>query len=232
MKKLIIAIDGPSGAGKSTAGKALANRLGYLYIDTGAMYRAAALAALKQGISLQDEARIIDLARHSRIDLRGEPYSLHVFINDEEVTEAIRMPEVSQAASIISAIGGVREALVEQQREMGRLGGVVMDGRDIGTHVFPQADVKFFLVADVGERARRRNIEELHRGENLTLEQTLHEIEERDLRDSQRAYSPLRPATDSIQINTSHLNPAEVIDKMLEQVEHKLNLGAKPLGAD
>jgi CMP/dCMP kinase len=232
MKKLIIAIDGPSGAGKSTTGKALANELGYLYIDTGAMYRAVALSAIREDISLSDQEKIVALVRRIRIDLQGGPYTLHVFINGQDVTDEIRNPEVSQAASIISAIGGVRQALVERQREMGRQGGVVLDGRDIGTHVFPDADVKFFLIADVNERARRRNVEELNRGENLTLEQTLHEIEERDLRDSQRAYSPLRPASDSIQLNTSNLSPVQVVEKMIEYIKQKENLGAMPIVAN
>ncbi len=230
MKKLIIAIDGPSGAGKSTAGKALANNLGYLYIDTGAMYRAAALAVLGKEILLTEEAKITELVKQSDIFLQGGPYQLHVFLNGQEVTEQIRTPEVSQAASIISAIGGVRQALVERQREMGKQGGVVLDGRDIGTHVFPNADLKFFLVADVYERARRRNLEEINRGEALTLEQTLKEIEERDQRDSHRAYAPLRPAVDSIKLDTSKLSPTGVIEKMVEHIEGKLNLVANSLG--
>lgn len=228
MKKLIVAIDGPSGAGKSTTGKALADKLGYLYIDTGAMYRAVALAVLRQNVSLNDEAKIVEIAKHTIVSLKGGPYQLHVFLNDEEVTQEIRTPEVSQAASIVSAIGGVRQALVERQREMGKQGGVVLDGRDIGTHVFPNADIKFFLIADVYERARRRNIEEHSRGENLSFEQTLKEIEERDQRDSQRAYSPLRPAIDSIELNTSNLTPSGAVEKMAEHIEQKLSLVAKP----
>lgn len=232
MRKLIIAIDGPSGAGKSTTGKALASRLGYLYIDTGAMYRAAALCALREGMPLDDEQHVAELVRRIKIELQGGPYTLHVFVNGEDITDQIRTPEVSQAASVISAINGVRQALVERQRELGSEGGVVMDGRDIGTHVFPNADVKFFLIADVAERARRRNMEEVSRGENMTLEQTLKEIEERDRRDSQRAYSPLRPAPDSIQLNTSNLSIDQVIDKMVEYIDQKRNSGAKPLGAN
>src|SRR5688572_30335630 len=131
MRKLIIAIDGPSGAGKSTTGKALASRLGYLYIDTGAMYRAAALCALREQIPLDDEQHVAELVRRIKIELQGGPYTLHVFVNGEDITEQIRTPEVSQAASMISAISGVREALVERQRELGNEGGVVMDGRDI-----------------------------------------------------------------------------------------------------
>lgn len=229
-KNLIIAIDGPSGSGKSTTGKALADKLGYLYIDTGAMYRAAALAAIRANIELSEEGKIISLVKDTNINLKGSPYRLQVFLNGEDVTEKIRTPEVSQSASIISAIGGVRQALVARQQEMGKQGGVVLDGRDIGTHVFPNADAKFFLVADVYERARRRNLEEVNRGENLTLEETLKEIEERDQRDEQRTYSPLRPAEDSIKLDTSNLTPNLVVEKILEHLEPKLNLMAKPLG--
>ncbi len=229
-KNLIIAIDGPSGSGKSTTGKALADKLGYLYIDTGAMYRAAALAAIRADIALLEEEKIISLVKNTNINLKGSPYRLQVFLNGEDVTEKIRTPEVSQSASIISAIGGVRQALVARQQEMGKQGGVVLDGRDIGTHVFPNADAKFFLVADVYERARRRNLEEVNRGENLTLEETLKEIEERDQRDEQRTYSPLRPAEDSIKLDTSSLTPNLVVEKILEHLEPKLNLMAKPLG--
>jgi len=229
-KNLIIAIDGPSGSGKSTTGKALANKLGYLYIDTGAMYRAAALAAIRANIGLSEEEKIISLVKDTNINLKGSPYKLQVFLNGEDVTENIRTPEVSQSASIISAIGGVRQALVARQQEMGKQGGVVLDGRDIGTHVFPNADAKFFLIADVYERARRRNLEEVNRGENLTLEETLKEIEERDQRDEQRTYSPLRPAEDSIKLDTSNLTPNLVVEKILEHLEPKLNLMAKPLG--
>lgn len=232
MKRLIIAIDGPSGAGKSTAGKALASRLGYLYIDTGAMYRAAALTAIKKQIPLDDELQIAEMISHTEIDLKGEPQNLQVLVNQQDVTNEIRTPEVSQAASIISAINGVRRALVDRQREMGRRGGVVMDGRDIGTHVFVNADVKFFLVADVTERARRRNLEEIGRGEQLSLAQTLQEIAERDERDSKRTYSPLRPAEDSIQLNTSNLQPAEVINEMMTIIERKCQTCAKQQGAN
>lgn len=227
MKRLIIAIDGPSGAGKSTAGRALAHRLSYLYIDTGAMYRAVALQVLEKGLSLTDEAGITELVHNINIELQGEPYNLQVYLNERNVTGLIRTPEVTQASSIISAINGVRQALVERQRDMGHKGGIVMDGRDIGTHVFPHADLKFFLSADAYERARRRNLEEVGRGETMTIEDTLREIEERDLRDSQRTYAPLRPADDSIKINTSELSPEGVIETMLKYInEHNATQAA------
>jgi cytidylate kinase len=138
---------------------------------------------------------------------------------------------VSQAASIISSFNEVRQVLVERQQEMGKDGGVVMDGRDIGTHVFPHADVKFFVVADINERARRRNLEEQHRGEHLSLAQTLKEIEQRDDRDRQRTYSPLRPAPDSIKIDTSQLSPPQVVEQMLELLAHRHSIVAKPCAA-
>lgn len=218
-RRLIVAIDGPSASGKSTAGKELAKRLGYLYIDTGAMYRAVALAATREGISYEEVDRLVELAHQIRIDLKGEPRNLHVFLDGEDVSEAIRTPEISSGASKVSAIAGVRHALVERQREMGAVGGVVMDGRDIGTHVFPRADIKFFLIADIIERARRRNLEEQKRGYNVPLEQTLHEIEERDRRDQLRAYAPLKPAEDSIQLNTSDKSPEQVVELMLTYIE-------------
>ncbi|MBL8150347.1 MAG: (d)CMP kinase [Blastocatellia bacterium] len=229
MKKLIIAIDGPSGSGKSTTGKALANRLGYLYIDTGAMYRAVALFLLRNNVSLSDESEITKLLKKIEIDLKGDPYNLQVVLNGENVTDQIRTAQISQSASIVSAINSVRQFLVERQRYLGRDGGVVMDGRDIGTHVFPQAQVKFFLFADLIERARRRNLEEVTRGEHMSLQETLQEIEERDSRDSKREYAPLRPATDSIQLNTSNLSPNQVVDLMMEHIKKRdeaIQLGA------
>lgn len=218
-RRLIVAIDGPSASGKSTAGKELARRLGYLYIDTGAMYRTVALAAVRANISYQQVDQLVQLAHRIRIDLKGEPRDLHVFLDGEDVTEAIRTPEISSGASKVSAIAGVRQALVERQREMGAVGGVVMDGRDIGTHVFPKADVKFFLIADLMKRAHRRNLEEQKRGYNVPLEQTIQEIEERDRRDQLRAYAPLKPAEDSIQLNTSDKSPEQVVEAMLAYIE-------------
>lgn len=218
-RRLIVAIDGPSASGKSTAGKELARRLGYLYIDTGAMYRTVALAAAREGISYEEVDQIVKLAQRIRIDLKGEPHNLHVFLDGEDVSEAIRTPEISLGASKVSAIAGVRQAMVDRQREMGAVGGVVMDGRDIGTHVFPKADIKFFLIADLMERAHRRNLEEQKRGYNVPLEKTLHEIEERDKRDQSRSYAPLKPADDSIQLNTSDKSPEQVVEVMLTYIE-------------
>lgn len=219
VRKLIVAIDGPSASGKSTTGKKLAKLLGYLYIDTGAMYRAVALAAARAGIPYEEHSRVVELTEKIRIDLRGEAEQLKVFLDGLDITDAIRTPEISSAASKVSAIPGVRQTLLKRQREMGADGGVVMDGRDIGTHVFPNADVKFFLVADLMQHARRRNLEQAQQGHIVTFEQTLKEIEERDKRDQSRAYAPLKPAVDSIILDTSDLTPDQVVELMLSHIK-------------
>lgn len=216
MKKLIIAIDGPAGAGKSTVSKILAKRLGYTYIDTGAMYRAVAWKALQLGVPLADEARLTTLAETSTITLAGEPERLRVFIDGQEVTGAIRTQPISDATSLISTIPGVRRALVEEQRRMGQAGGVVLEGRDIGTQVFPHADVKFYLDADLDVRAQRRWAEERARGRDLTLDQARSEVEERDRRDRERQDSPLRQPDDAIYIDSSSQSVEEVVNEMLE----------------
>jgi len=221
MKKLIIAIDGPAGAGKSTVSKALAKKLGYTYIDTGATYRAVAWKALQIGVPLDDDQRLTELAETSSIVLQGEPDHLRVLIDDREVADLIRTQEVSEATSIISTISGVRQALVEQQRRMGQSGGVVLEGRDIGTQVLPHADVKFYLDANPAIRAQRRWVEERARGRALTLEQALREVEERDRRDSTRADSPLRRADDAIYIDSSGKSIEEVVDEMLEFIRRQ-----------
>jgi cytidylate kinase len=216
---LIVAIDGPSGAGKSTAARALARRLGYLYIDTGAMYRAVAWKALQAGVALEDAARLGQLAARSRIELMGSD-ARRVLIDGRDITAEIRTPEVSQAASIVSAIPAVRRALVARQQELGRPGGVVMEGRDIGTHVFPQAEVKFFLDASAEARSHRRFAEDAARGvAGKSLEVTRAEIEERDVRDTTRTDSPLVRAAEAIYIDSSTLTAEQVVERMLEAVE-------------
>lgn len=222
MKRLVIAIDGPTAAGKSTAGKALAAKLGYVYIDTGAMYRAVGLAALEGGVSLEDAAALTDLARTLEIRVFGDPRQPTVTVDGRDVTGLIRTPAVDDAASKVSVVPGVREALVEQQREMGREGGIVMDGRDIGTHVFPEADVKFFLSADPGTRAERRHEENVSRGRSETLVETLEAIERRDRRDATREAAPLRPARDAITIDTTPLSREALLAKMLEIISPRL----------
>lgn len=215
---MIIAIDGPAGAGKSTVSRALAKRLGYTYIDTGAMYRALAWKALQLRLRLDDERALTELAETVTIALQGEPDRLRVFIDGQDVTDAIRTPQVSEASSLIAAIPGVRRALVEQQQRMGQAGGVVLEGRDIGTRVFPHADVKFYLDADLDVRARRRWLEERARGRDLTLAQARREVEARDRRDQERQDSPLRPPDDAILIDSSTLSVEQVVETMLAAI--------------
>jgi CMP/dCMP kinase len=222
MSGLVIAIDGPTAAGKSTAGRALASSLGYTYIDTGAMYRAVGWKALEEGIDLEDAPKLSDLASRIRIELGGDPHHVTVSVDGRDVTTAIRTSEVDAASSRVSAIAGVRRAMVEQQRAMGRAGGVVLDGRDIGTHVFPDAQVKFFLVAQPGVRAERRHEENVTRGRTEDLAETQAAIEERDRRDKGRDVAPLRQAPDAIVVDSSGLTRDEVVAKMLEIVRCRL----------
>ena len=222
MRRLIIAIDGPTAAGKSTAGRALAARLGYVYIDSGAMYRAVGWQALEEGLDLDDAERLADLAARTRIRIGGDPARPTVTVDGRDVTDLIRTPAVDAAASTVSTVPGVRAALVEQQREMGREGGVVMDGRDIGTHVFPEADVKFFLSANPDIRANRRYDENVARGRDESLAATLHAIEERDRRDTTRDAAPLRPARDAVTIDTTELSREALLAKMLEIIRPRL----------
>jgi cytidylate kinase len=225
IKALIVAIDGPSGAGKSTLGRRLARELGLLYIDTGAMYRAVALAAVRAGVELSDSASVAEVARRASIRLEGDPDSLRVVLDGRDVSEEIRGEGVGQAASVVSAIPDVRRELVRQQREMGARGGVVLDGRDIGTVVFPAADVKFFLTARPEERARRRLDEERARHHAQTFEETLADINERDQRDSTRDDSPLRAASDAVVIDTTEFTIEEVFRRMLQVIRERQSGG-------
>lgn len=217
---MIIAIDGPSGAGKSTLGKMLAKELGLLYLDTGAMYRAAALAALRSGISLNDGPAVAAIAESAEIELVGEPEDLKVILNGDNVTAEIRTLEVAQAASVVSTISEVRRIMVGHQREIGRRDpkGCVLEGRDIGSVVFPNADFKFFLTAKPEARAQRRFAEDAAKGRDSTYEQTLAEINERDERDVSREDSPLTIAPDAIVIDTSELDLTEVFEQMLGRI--------------
>ena len=213
---LIIAIDGPAGAGKSTIAREVARRLGYLFINTGAMYRAIAWKAREAAIPLEDRATIGRLAEESVIELTGPVDSLRVLIDGREITAEIVSREISEAASIVSAIPAVRRALVARQQEMGARGGVVMEGRDIGTQVFPQADLKIYLDATVEARAARRHAEDLARGTASTsLEQLQDEIQTRDTRDKTRADSPLVQAPDAIYLDSSAMSIDEVVSRML-----------------
>ena len=219
---MIIAIDGPSGAGKSTLGRLLARELRLLYIDTGAMYRAAALAVIEAGVSTTDEAAVARVVGQSDINLAGDPDSLQVMLDGRDVSRQIRTEEVSQTASVISAIPEVRRTLVARQRELGeRAGGVVLDGRDIGTVVFPRADVKFFLTAAPEERAQRRYEEDRMKERDATFEETLVEINTRDRRDTTREDSPLVAAPDAVRIDSTELSIEEVFGRMLQVISER-----------
>ena len=221
MKKIVVAIDGPAGAGKSTIAKLAAEKLGYAYIDTGAMYRSVAWKFLQTGREF-DEAYISELANTMIIEFKPEAKVNRVFVDGTEVTEAIRTHEVTAIVSRVAAIGAVREAMVEQQRRMGEIGGVLMDGRDIGTVVFPHAQLKIFLTASVEERARRRYKEMVEKGQQVELAQLQEDIAARDKQDSERAISPLRQAEDALLLDTSDMSIAQVTDKILQLVQERV----------
>ena len=222
MKKLVVAIDGPAGAGKSTIAKLAAEKLGYAYIDTGAMYRSVAWKFLQTGEAF-DEAFISKLSQEMVIEFKPEANVNRVFVDGTEVTAAIRSAEVTANVSRVAAIGAVREAMVDQQRRMGEVGGVLMDGRDIGTVVFPNAEVKIFLTATVEERAMRRYKELVAKGEQVVLEELQKDIAERDKQDMEREISPLRQAEDAIYLDTSDMNIDEVTAYILNLVGEKEN---------
>jgi cytidylate kinase len=222
-KIIIIAIDGPAGAGKSTVAKGLAVRLGFLYIDTGAMYRAVALWALRTETQLTDMHRLEQLALASHIELTDG--GKRVILNGEDITESIRTQELSDAASKVSAVPAVRRALVEKQRGMGAQQSSVMEGRDIGTNVFPDAQVKIYLDASVEVRAARRLSDLKAKQIETSLDQVAREIRERDLRDSTRGEAPLRQAEDAAYVDTSHLSIDEVIEAILRVYRERTSNG-------
>jgi cytidylate kinase len=219
-RPLIIAIDGPSGAGKSTLGRMLARELGLLYIDTGSMYRAVALAVLESRVNENDDIAVGSLAQRIDINLEGDPDSLRVTLNGRDVSDRIRDEDVTTMSSIISTIPAVRRAMVARQRELGERG-AVMNGRDIGTVVFPKAPMKFFLDATPSERAERRLAEEREHNAAATYEQTFADINERDRRDTTRADSPLIAANDAILIDSTGQPIQEVFKRMMREIEKR-----------
>lgn len=228
-KRLTIAIDGPSGAGKSTVAKSLAKRLGYNYVDTGAMYRSVALRVKEKDIPPEDELTIRQLALSLHIAFITESDQTHVFCNGEDVTEAIRKPEISRLASTISKQKGLREALVRMQKEMGQGGEVVLEGRDIGTVVVPDADVKFYLDAKSEERVRRRFDEMVEKGLVADLKETREELMQRDHNDMHRDHSPLKKAKDAVLIDSTHRSAAQVVEEMIRIINEKVKKGSKGL---
>jgi CMP/dCMP kinase len=209
MNKLIIAIDGPVGSGKSTVAQRVAEMLGYIYLDSGAMYRAVACKALRNGVSLDAEEDLAELARATRIDLVSDDGGFRVLVDGTDVTDQIRSPAVAQAASKVAVNGAVRAVLVAEQRRAAAGGGVVMEGRDIGTVVFPDADLKIFLDASVEVRAERRRLQHAQKGEPLEFSEVLEQVRQRDKRDRERAVSPLVRAHDSVYVDNTAMSPEE-----------------------
>lgn len=218
-----IAIDGPAGAGKSTIAKAVAEQLGWIYVDTGAMYRAIGLAALRKKISIsQSQQAVKALLPSLDIQLRHENGSQRIFLQGEDVSEAIRSPEASIAASDVSAIASVREFLLSQQREIARRTDVVMDGRDIGTVVLPDAQVKLFVTASARARAERRYNELFNKGRQVSLQQVLNDIKYRDEQDSNRSVAPLKMADDAVLVDTTKLTLEQSIQTVMKIIQERL----------
>ena len=222
VKGIQVAIDGPASAGKSTVAKLVAKRFGYIYCDTGAMYRSVTLVALERGIDLSQDDLVSELANQITITFApGDPQK--VFIDGHEVTQAIRLTEVAQHVSTVAAIPAVRSRMVELQRQIAQEGGIVMDGRDIGTTVLPAAPVKIFMVASAHERARRRFLDNQERGiDGGSIEELQRAIELRDQKDSTRAVSPLVKAADAYQLDTTHLTIEQVADQIAGRIEKTL----------
>lgn len=210
-----IAIDGPAGAGKSTIARALADKLGIVYVDTGAMYRALTLAAQEAQVPPQEGPALSHLLEHTRLELLPGDEGQRVLLNGRDVSEAIRHPAVSEAVSSYSALPALRQALTEKQRIMAASTDVIMDGRDIGTVVLPNATLKIFLTASVAERARRRYVELIEKGHQVELAQIEADISQRDEKDRTRSYAPLKKAEDAVEVNTDGINISEVCDEIL-----------------
>lgn len=223
MKRLVIAIDGPAASGKSTTSKLIAERLGYLYVDTGAMYRAMTLKVLREKIDPSERAKISRLARGTEIRLEHDNRGLRVFLDGKDVTDAIRTPAVTRAVSAVSMIEEVRGSMVRQQRRMGKEGGIVLEGRDIGTVVFPDADLKIFMVADVEQRAIRRRKDLESQGVEIPIDDLKKEIIERDGKDSRRQVSPLKKADDALVVDTSHMTIEDQVEFVVARAREILS---------
>jgi cytidylate kinase len=216
VERIVIAIDGPAGSGKSTLGKALARRFNFQYVDSGAVYRAVAKKALDASIDLENTVEVAQIAQQSNIGFEGDPDRLQVFLDGADVTAEIRSPSISHAASVIATVAEVRAAVVQKLRDLARSRSVVMDGRDIGTRVFPDAQIKLFLDASVEVRAQRRREEDLQRGRDVSFDQVRSEMEARDRRDTERAATPLVKADDAILIDSSSMSVEGVVERVLE----------------
>ncbi|AFU12153.1 MULTISPECIES: (d)CMP kinase [Bacillus] len=214
-KRISIAIDGPAAAGKSTVAKVVAKKLSYVYIDTGAMYRAITYAALEQKVDIENEEKLMEVVKNVNIEFQQGENTQLVFLNGQDVSEVIRTPDVTNRVSIVAKHRLVREEMVRRQQELAEKGGVVMDGRDIGTHVLPDAEVKIFMLASVEERAERRHLENINKGFDSNLEQLQEEIAQRDKLDSEREVSPLKKADDALELDTTSLSIEEVVQKIM-----------------
>jgi cytidylate kinase len=221
---IVIAVDGPSGAGKSTLTRLLARRLGYIYLDTGAMYRTVALLAQRQGIAPNADEELDRLCAGLDIAFERDNGNFRIFANGEDVTALIRTPEISLLTSLVSARKVVRDHMQRLQRQLGEEGGVILEGRDIGTAVFPDAEAKFFLSASVEERGRRRYLELRERGEDVSLETTIREVAQRDAQDEQREHAPLRRAHDAEEMDSTGRSVEQVLQAMEEVVARRLAL--------
>ncbi|MCI0765717.1 (d)CMP kinase [Bacillus sp. TL12] len=217
-KRISIAIDGPAAAGKSTVAKIVAKELSYVYIDTGAMYRTLTYAALEQSVDIENEKSLMAVLKDVNIEFQQGENTQLVFLNGQDVSEAIRTPNVTNRVSIVAKHRLVREEMVRRQQALAEKGGVVMDGRDIGTHVLPNAEVKIFMLASVQERAERRHLENTKKGFASSLEQLKKEIAERDKLDSEREVSPLKKANDALELDTTSLSIEEVVRKIMDIV--------------
>jgi CMP/dCMP kinase len=220
--KISIAIDGPAAAGKSTVAKIVAEKLSYIYIDTGAMYRALTYKAILNNLDLEDEKSLLTTLLDSKLELLPSDEGQLVFLDDQNVTDTIRSSEVTNSVSIVAKHQSVREEMVRMQKSFAAGGGVVMDGRDIGTHVLPNAEVKVFLLASVEERAIRRHTENLKKGFSSDLAQLKEEIAKRDKYDSEREYAPLKKADDAIELDTTSLTITEVVENIMALVSERI----------